>query len=230
MSNGFATPYVGRPPARWELLLYRTIRVVVLAFCKLFWRLEVHGAEHLPTTQPFILAPSHRSNIDSPVVGVITKRRMRFMAKKEMWKVAWAGKLWVAIGAFPVDRGTADREALRTCEAVIEGGEPLVMFPEGSRQSGPVIQPLFDGPAFVAARTGAPIVPVGIGGAEGAMPAGSKFLKPVKLVVVIGPPLAPPQAEDGKKPSRRAVKEKTAELHAAVQVLFDEAQKRAGVS
>ncbi|MEY4251507.1 MAG: hypothetical protein RL691_388, partial [Actinomycetota bacterium] len=68
-----------------------------------------------------------------------------------------------ALGAFPVTRGSADREALKRCIAVLEAGEPLVLFPEGTRQSGPIVQPLFDGAAYVAVKAGVPIIPVGIG-------------------------------------------------------------------
>ena len=97
-----------------------------------------------------------------------TTRRLRYMGKDSIWKVKALNPIIDALGAFPVHRGTADREALRTSIAVVESGQPLVMFPEGTRQSGPVVQELFDGPAYVAAKSGAPIVPVGITGTGGA--------------------------------------------------------------
>src|SRR4029078_13719671 len=118
---------------------------------------------------PFILAPIHRSNLDFLMVLVCTRRRMRYLAKDSLWKPGW-GQRFSALGGIPVARGSADREALRTCIEVIESGEALVIFPEGTRQHGPTICELFDGPAYVQSRTGAPIVPVGIGGSEAAMP------------------------------------------------------------
>jgi 1-acyl-sn-glycerol-3-phosphate acyltransferase len=132
------------------------------------------------------------------------------------------------MGGFPVSRGAADREALRTCIDVIEAGEPLVMFPEGTRRSGPVVEELFDGPAYVAAKTQVPILPVGIGGSEAMMPKGSKFVRPSKLVIVAGEPLQPPAPSEGGRVSRRAVKQLTDQLRADVQKLFDDAQSRAG--
>ena len=87
-------------------------------------------------------------------------------------------------------RGTPDREALRRCEEAVRAGEPVVLFPEGTRQSGPTVQPLFEGAAFVAARAGVPIVPVGIGGSEWAMPKARSGSRPVKVVMVVGPALA----------------------------------------
>jgi 1-acyl-sn-glycerol-3-phosphate acyltransferase len=119
---------------------------------------------------------------------------------------------------------------MRTCLEVITAGEPLVMFPEGSRQFGPEIQPLFDGPAFVQSRTGAPIVPVGIGGSERAMPKGARFIRPHRITVVIGPPLEATPAADGggAKARRSAIHARTAELATVLQDLFDQAQAQAG--
>jgi 1-acyl-sn-glycerol-3-phosphate acyltransferase len=77
-------------------------------------------------------------------------------------------------------------------------------------------------------RTGAPIVPVGIGGSERAMPKGARFIHPVRLRMVVGPPIHPPTSEGGARAPRRAVRELTAELQERLQQLFDEAQEKAG--
>jgi 1-acyl-sn-glycerol-3-phosphate acyltransferase len=204
-------------------LWYRFARAVVVGFCRLFWRVRVTGAENVPPG-PFILAPVHRSNVDFAVVAAVTKRRMRYLAKDSLWKIGLFGKLFESLGAIPVARGTADREAMRQLEATLAGGEPVVMFPEGTRQSGPDVQPLFDGPAYVAARAGVPIVPVGIGGSELAMPKGSKMIRPVKITLVVGKPLHPEVREEGARVPRRAVAELTSALKDEVQRLFDEAQ------
>mgnify|MGYP000176837888 CR=1 FL=1 len=218
---------VDRPPTRGERILYRVVRNLLVGFCRVFWRLEVHGRDNVPDG-PFILSAVHRSNIDSPIVSAVTSRRLRFMGKHTMWKVAWAGRFFTALGGFGVNRGTADREALRPCIKVLEAGEPLVMFPEGARQSGPVVQELFEGPAYVAARTGVPILPVGIGGSARANPIGANYLRPSKIVMVIGEPIPAPAGEAGKRPHRRAIAATTDALHARLQVLFDDAQERVG--
>jgi 1-acyl-sn-glycerol-3-phosphate acyltransferase len=127
-----------------------------------------------------------------------------------------------------VKRGTADREALKAGLACVERGEPLVMFPEGTRQVGPDVAEMFDGPAYVACRTGTPIVPVGLGGTEAAMPKGAKFIRPVKMVMVIGEPIAPPPLKESGRVSRSGVRDLTARLGGEIQVLFDEAQALAG--
>lgn len=223
----YRTDQVGRPPTTVERWTYRIFRNLLVGFCRLFWRLEVHGLENVPDG-PFILSGVHRSNIDSPVVAAVTRRRLRFMGKHTMWKYDLPGKFFTAMGGFGVNRETADREALRTCIAVLEGGEPLVMFPEGQRRAGPVIEDLYEGPSFVSSRTGVPILPVGIGGSAEAMPLGANYLKPVKVNLVIGAPIAAPVGVDGKRVSRRQIHETTETLRMTLQELFDEAQLRLG--
>ena len=124
---------------------------------------------------------------------------MRYMGKDSLWKSSRLGALFIAARA--PSRCTGAAPTARRCAArieVIEAGEPLVMFPEGTRQAGPVVEQLFEGAAYVATRTGVPIVPVGIGGSERAMPKGSKLLRPVKLHVVVGPALRPKPAGGGQ--------------------------------
>jgi 1-acyl-sn-glycerol-3-phosphate acyltransferase len=215
-----------RPGTRAELAFYAVVRVVLVGFARLWLRVSARGTEHVPTEGAFIFAPVHRSNIDFLLLLICTKRRIRYLSKDTIFKGVW-DKIFTALGAIPVVRGTADREALQTCVAVIEAGEPLVIFPEGARQQGPVVQELFDGAAFVQSRTGVPIVPVGIGGSETAMPKGAKFISPHKVRLVVGPPLPAPEA-DGPKARRAAVRARTAELHPILQDLFDQAQVDAG--
>jgi len=211
-----------------ELGFYRFVRAAVYGFSRVYWRLTVEGRHNVPASGPFVVAPVHRSNIDTPLVAMVSTRRLRFMGKDSLWKHQPAAWFFSALGGFPVHRGTADREALRRCIEVIEGGEPLVVFPEGTRKEGPLVEELFDGAAYVAARTGVPLVPVGIGGSQRAMPRGAKGLRPGKIHIVVGEPLYPQRPADGGRVPRRAVAELTAELHGEVQKLFDQAQLRAG--
>jgi 1-acyl-sn-glycerol-3-phosphate acyltransferase len=217
-----------RPARRWEEWLYLAVRALVAGFARLFWRVEIHGRENVPTSGPFILAPVHRSNVDFAIVALLARRRMRYLAKSSLWRWRWLGRLWFVLGAFPVNRGTPDRPALRLCVAVLDQGDPLVLFPEGTRQSGPEVKECFDGAAYVAGRTGVPIVPVGLGGTEAVMPKGAKWLRPHKVAVVVGEALPAPAAEEGGRVPRRVVAATTTELRRRIQELFDEAQRRAG--
>lgn len=218
-----------RPPLG-QRLLYKVCRNFLVAFSMTYWRLRIHGKEHVPDG-PFVLAPVHRSNIDTPLVAGVTPstRRLRYMGKDTMWKHRAPGWLFTGLGGFPVKRGTADRVAMRLCLDVLAGGEPLVVFPEGGRRSGPVIEEISEGAAYLAIRAGVPILPVGIGGSERAMTKGSWVLRPVRTSVVIGPPLyPPPPPEDAKRAPRRTVHELTERLRTDLQRLFDEAQAKAG--
>ena len=208
-------------------LFYRLMHALVVGICRAYTRTAIVGKEKIPRDGAFLLAPIHRSNIDTPLAAAVTNRRLRFMGKDSLWKIRPIGWIISALGAFPVTRGSADREALKRCIAVLEAGEPLVLFPEGTRQSGPRVMPLFDGAAYVAVKAGVPIIPVGIGGSEGVMPKGSRMIYPRKCVVIVGDPIVAAKDDEGRVP-RSAVKDLTQELSDVLQALFDEAQQKAG--
>lgn len=208
-------------------VLYQVVYTVIVGLTRLVTRTTVIGRHNIPKSGPFLLAPIHRSNIDTPLAATVTRRRLRFMGKDSLWKVPAIGWVMTALGAFPVTRGAADREALRRCIAILDESEPLVMFPEGTRQSGPEVQPLFDGAAYVAVKARVPIVPVGIGGSEMVMAKGRKMIRPHKCVVVVGEPITVSLDAEGRVP-RSAVRDVTATLSRELQRLFDEAQRLAG--
>ena len=215
-------------PSRGARIGYWFVSSAVRGVLKLYNRARVTGREHLPAKGPFVLAPTHRSNVDTFAASMLVRRRMRFMGKNTLWKVPAFGRFISSLGAFPVVRGSADRDSMRQCIEILRTGEPLVLFPEGERKQGPVVSPLFDGAAFVAAKAGVQIVPVGIAGTERVMPVGSKMIWPHRIDVVIGPPITVGDGTPGSVP-RSAIREATAILHAQLQSLFDEAQRRNGV-
>ncbi|MGI9606563.1 MAG: lysophospholipid acyltransferase family protein [Acidimicrobiales bacterium] len=158
------------------------------------------GTENLKVEPPVIVAPVHRSNLDSLTVGTLGRRRLPTLAKESLFgvkPVAW----WLAgLGAIPLDRDAADREATKAARQILDSGKPLMIFPEGTRQTGHEIGDLFDGTVWIAAKAHASIVPVGISGTEAALPAGSKFPKRSAVGVVAGEPIVMP---DGRVPRSR---------------------------
>lgn len=212
------------------MILYRIVRDLVVAICRVYWRASYRGLDRVPRQGAFVVAPVHRSFIDFGLAAGVTRRRMGFMGKDSLWKYRPLGKFITTLGAYPVRRGAPDREALRRTLEFLERGEPVVLFPEGTRRSGPTVEDLHEGAAYVACRAGVPIVPVGIGGSERALRKGERFPRPVKVVVLVGEPLHPPEAAEGRRTSRRAVHELTGRLQGELQRLYDEAQAAAGVA
>ena len=149
------------------------------------------------------------------------------MGKESLWRNRFGAWFLTAMGGFPVERGTADRAALRAAQAVLERGEPLVMFPEGTRREGDRLleENMHDGPAFVSARAQVPIIPVGIAGTDRAMAPGARFVRPARVRFVIGAPIPPPTLVGGRVP-RRAVREHSDLLRVEIQRLYDEARRQ----
>lgn len=215
-------------PSRATRTSYAIVRGLILAVAKVLGRVTVIGADKVPATGAFVLAPVHRSNVDFALTSILTRRPMRYMGKDSIWKSRLLGRFVTMLGAFPVHRGTADRDALKACTDIVNGGSPLVMFPEGTRRHGSVVEDLFDGTAFVASRCQVPIIPLGIGGSEAMMPKGSKLLRPSKLVLLVGEPIPPPALTEAGRVPRSAVGQLTTRLHGELQALFDDAQELAG--
>ncbi len=225
---------VAAPPSLAELVLYGICRAIAVGASRLYFPGTVTGRENIPSRGAFIVAPVHRSYVDWLIVARITRRRLRYIVKEEVWKSKAVGRVLEVLGAFPVNRSGADREALERCRSVLAGGEALVMFPEGTRGTGPEVGDLRDGVAYLSLRTGAPIVPIGIGGSERAMPRGARFPRPRRVNLVIGPPVPAriPTAGGGVSPpggrrarvGRSATTEQSARLRAAIQDAFDAAE------
>jgi 1-acyl-sn-glycerol-3-phosphate acyltransferase len=201
--------------------IYRFLRVLVHGLNRLLFRTTVVGADQVPPVGPVIIAPVHRSFIDFFVASEVTRRKLHYMAKDSLWKNRWLARMLPPIGAFPVHRESADREALRRAQQVLEAGEVLILFPEGERRSGPVIEDLHEGVAFLAARTGATVIPVGIGGSASVMPKGTRIPRPRHIHLIVGEPIPPPARTGGGRISRSRTHQLTEGLAASLQDLYD---------
>ena len=126
-----------------------------------YFRMHVSGREHVPAEGAAIVAPNHKSFLDSFFIGVCTRRHLRFMAKTELIEARY-GRLLVRLGAFPVRRGAADEDALETARTVLRQGGLLALFPEGTRIRDPdKLGHPKRGAGRLALEQGAPIVPDG---------------------------------------------------------------------
>ncbi len=206
-----------------QTLGWKFFRGLLRGLWWIMFRPTVVGKENIPSSGPVLIAPIHRSNVDFAFTIFMTDRKTFFMAKDSLWGVPVLKQLISTMGAFPVKRGTADRESLNFAQQVLEKGEALVLFPEGTRQEGDAVVDLHDGAMFIASRTNAPVVPVGIGHTERAMPRGAKFPRPVKVSIVIGSPISPPQSET--RVTRSQIAASTEELRANLEAVYQQAMK-----
>ncbi len=177
---------------RWAV---RTLGVLLLGF-------EVHGEGRVPETGPAMVAANHRRFLDPVFVSMAVPRRIRWMAKKELFAYPFAG-LFTFAGAFPVDRQGGGRAALRTALAFLAEGRALGIFPEGTRRKEGDSLEAKSGAALLAARSGAPVLPV----FAGPIPGPGRRLRGEKFCVYIGYPTSIDDAARGRRGYRRVADE-----------------------
>lgn len=205
------------------MLFYDTIRMIVAGGSAAAYRVRIEGREKLPATGGYVLAPSHRSMMDIPFAAWLSRRPLRYMGKASLFEIPVAKWFFRRLGGFAVARDGTDRKALRDSIGMLQAGEVLLVYPEGTRQNGPKIQPLQPGAAYLALRAGVPIVPVGLTGTEEILRSHRiKFPRFHKVVMVVGDPVVGPPRSGGVVP-RDQVDALTVRLHDALQVAFDEA-------
>lgn len=195
---------------------YRVAQMSVAPLLRLIFRVEVVGSDRIPRQGPVILAGTHRSNLDSVFLPLATRRQVNFMAKKEFFKHRLPALLFRHLGAFPVSRGEPDRQAMARALEVLECGAVLGIYPEGTRRSGETIKDLHRGASWLAGKSGAITIPVGIGGSERVQPKGAKYVKTVPVTLWCGPPVPAPESM-----GRPDLEHHTDRLRVALQEVFD---------
>lgn len=175
-----------------------TCRGVGSRLARLLFQVRVTGAEHVPATGPVLLAGGHSGLLDGPLVFLLSPRRTALLGKAEIFVGPWP-RLWGWLEVLPVHRGSADRAALKAGLGVLERGGALAVFPEGTRGAGR-LESVSDGLAYLALRSGAPVVPVTLTGTSTALPKGSarpRLRTPIRLsfgAAVHVPPEGDPRA------------------------------------
>ncbi|MBE0475751.1 MAG: 1-acyl-sn-glycerol-3-phosphate acyltransferase [Coriobacteriia bacterium] len=202
-------------------MLYRACWFLAQALLRPFFRIRWVGQGNVPRAGGVILAGNHVSYLDPIVIPAGLWRPVSFMAKAELFAIPVLGWLLRALHSFPVRRDTADRGAIAKASRRLEGGWAVGIFPEGTRvrEGGGQGQ---EGAAFLAMRTGAPIVPVGIDGTGGVRPPGVRSVRFPRISVAYGEPIEPGAFAGG---SRERVSAMTAELMAGIGAALDEARR-----
>lgn len=193
------------------------LRVVMLPLCMLLYRASAEQAANVPTAGPAILAPNHFSAMDHFFCGIYLRRRVRFMAKSQLFKGPLAWVLQHA-GAFPVRRGRRDEEAIATAVQILRNGGVVVIYPEGGRsRTRHVGEHARPGVGRLALETGAPVVPVAIHGSLWVR--GWTRLRFPRVRVRYGTPLSYQQQTESGREAHQAVAD---EVLAAVRDLYGE--------
>ena len=174
-------------------VVYWVLRGLLVPFFLVYFRMQRIGREHLPRRGPLLLAANHRSFLDPFVIGTLVKRPVYYMAKRELFEKRWQAWILNALGAFPVDRGAGDGDAMATARAILERGDCVVVFPEGTRvRRGPLGEPR-RGVGRLALETGAPVAPIAVMGTDGVRRGWR--IRPRKVRLRVGRPLHYPTVE-----------------------------------
>ncbi|MBI2831194.1 MAG: 1-acyl-sn-glycerol-3-phosphate acyltransferase [Chloroflexi bacterium] len=156
---------------------------------KLLTRPRAIGRENMPAQGPVLIVANHMSNVDPPLMGIFIDRKVKYMAKEELFRrrFIFFGLMLRSYGAFPIHKSRTDLDALRKANQALVDGHLLMVFPEGKRSKTGQLEPALPGPALIASRAGAPILPVGITGTE-RVSRDIWFLRRPRLTVRFGKP------------------------------------------
>lgn len=201
-------------------LHYRIAWLAALGLARLLWGFRVSGREHIPTTGQVVVASNHISNWDPLLVGLACPREVHFLAKRELFANRLFAALITAYNAIPLDRDGSDRKALRVARRLLGEERALLMFPEGTRSLTGELGRARPGVAFIAASTGAPMVPACIVGS--ADPRGA-FRRRGSVRVAFAAPLR----HEGPS-STEACEETTERVMSAIAALKSELETETG--
>ena len=194
-----STPATPEPPdlraGTFQGRTFTVLRAILLGLSRVLFRMRIRGLENVPPDGPLIVVGNHLHNADPLLISFAIPRPVHYMAKKELFAIPVIRRIIKFGGAFPVDRGTADRNAIRIADLSLKQGIAIGMFPEGTRSKSQALKVALPGAAAIAQLTAAPILPVAITGSE------RLFRRGVNIVV--GQPFTiPSRTPDGQKIGR----------------------------
>jgi 1-acyl-sn-glycerol-3-phosphate acyltransferase len=181
--------------------------------------LRVEGIQHVPATGATILAPNHVSYLDPVLVGCAVSRPVHFMAKRELFEAPVLGWLIPRLNAFPVTRERVDPSTVKHTLSLLAAGQAVTIFPEGTRGRGDRLGPVRPGIGVIAARSGAPVVPVFHAGTDRILPRGARGVHRARVWVRFGPPFRFPAVGEPSRDALEAFGQRLLEALAALRAL-----------
>jgi 1-acyl-sn-glycerol-3-phosphate acyltransferase len=195
---------------------YTFVRLILTLPTLLIYRVRAIGVENVPKKGALILAPNHFSQMDHFFIGLyLLRRKVRFMAKSQMFGPPVLTYIYKHGGVFPVRRGHRDEEAFKTAFTLLEQGEMLLVYAEGGRSRSGELGEVKPGIGRIALESGAPVVPVVIYGSAGVRR--WKRLRFPKITVEFGEPLSFPKEE---APGRERQQEVSEQIFAPVRAMY----------
>lgn len=196
---------------------YTFVRLLVSLPTLLLYRTRAVGRENVPKSGAVILAPNHFSQMDHFFCGLYLRRKIRFMAKSQMFGQPVLTYVYSHGGVFPVRRGHRDEESFKTAFTILDRGEMLLLYAEGGRSRTGELGEVKPGIGRIALESGAPVVPVAIHGSAGVR-RWKRFRFP-KVTVQFGEPL---RFEAEREPSRERQLEVAERIFAPVREMYGE--------
>jgi 1-acyl-sn-glycerol-3-phosphate acyltransferase len=206
--------------------VYDLVRVILTPVMVLFYRARAIGTENVPAEGPCVLAPNHFSNMDHFFAGVYLRRKVRFMAKSQLFGNPIGDFIFSHGGVFPIRRGHRDPEGFITANAILERGGTVLIYAEGGRSRKRGLGDPKPGVGKLALESGVPVIPVAIHGSRGVRD--WRRLRFPKVTIQYGEPVNFPVVAE---PNREQAHEAAERIFDRVRVMYTalEEQGRRGV-
>ena len=190
------------------------------------FRMRRYGFENIPESGPFIIASNHKSLTDPPLVGSFIKRQVHFLAKRELFKNPLFGALIRSTNAHPIRRGAIDKAAIETIKDLLNEGQGVVIFPEGTRARGVDFLDPKPGIGMIARQALVPVVPAYLHGTDRL----SEVLRGKEKMAVIYGEVLDKSAISRYDDSKLGYRELAEEIMRRIKGLREDFVRRSGIS